>query len=127
MTVSKTTLVLAGFAAAALAAGPSLAHHSFAMFDMTKDVSLEGTVKEFQWTNPHSWVQVVVQDPAGKDVEWSIELGGPSNLFHKGWTRNSIKPGDKIAMVIHPLRNGAAGGAMVSVAVNGQKLGGNQY
>ncbi len=117
---------MAGLAAAVLTASPALAHHSFAMFDMTKNITVEGTAKEFQWTNPHSWLQVVVPDASGKDVEWSIELGGPANLFHEGWTRNSIKPGDKVSMVIHPLRDGTAGGALISISVNGQKMGGHQ-
>jgi hypothetical protein len=75
MQVSKKMLALAGFAAVALAAAPAFAHHSFAMFDSAKNVTLEGTIKEFQWTNPHSWIQIVAKDASGKDVEYSIEGG----------------------------------------------------
>jgi hypothetical protein len=106
------------------AAAPALAHHSFAMFDNSKNVTLEGTVKEFQWTNPHSWVQLMVADPAtGKEVEWSIEGGSPNGLARQGWKRTSLKPGDKASIVIHPLKDGTAGGSLVSVSVNGTPVG----
>ena len=111
------TLVLAS------AAAPALAHHSFAMFDAQKTVTLEGTVKEFQWTNPHTWIQVIVRDPAGKEVEWSVEGGSPNGLSRDGWSRQSLKPGDKASVVIHPLKDGTNGGSLVSVTVNGQTIG----
>ncbi len=99
------------------------AHHSFAMFDQQKETTLTGTLKELQWTNPHIWVQVIVKDPAtGKDVEWSIEGGSPNNLARKGWSRNTMKSGDKVSIVIHPLKNGDNGGSLVKVTVNGQTL-----
>ena len=121
MRISKTMLVLAG--AATLAAAPAFAHHSFAMFDNTKDVTLEGTVKEFQWTNPHSWVQLMVKDASGKEVEWSVEAGSPNGLSRQGWTRHAAKPGDKASIVVHPLKDGTAGGSLVSMTVNGEKVG----
>ena len=124
MQVSKKVLALTGAAAVCLAAAPALAHHSFAMFDNTKNMTLEGTIKEFQWTNPHSWVQVVVKDASGKDVEWSVEGGSPNGLARQGWKRTSIKAGDKAVVVIHPLKDGTAGGSLVSVSVNGQVVGG---
>jgi hypothetical protein len=99
------------------------AHHSFAMFDQQKEMTLDGTLKELQWTNPHIWVQVLVKDPAtGKDVEWSVEGGSPNNLSRKGWSRNSMKAGDKVVIVIHPLKNGENGGSLVKVTVNGATL-----
>ncbi len=127
MQVSKTMMALAGVAAMALATGataPAFAHHSFAMFDNQKNTTLEGTVKEFQWTNPHSWVQLMVKDPAtGKDVEWSIEGGSPNGLARNGWKRTSLKPGDKAVVVIHPLKDGANGGSLVTVTVDGVQIG----
>ncbi|MEI9892056.1 MAG: DUF6152 family protein [Caulobacteraceae bacterium] len=84
MQVSKKMLALAGVAAVSLAAAPAFAHHSFAMFDNQKNVTLDGTVKEFQWTNPHSWIQLVVKDASGKDVEYSIEGGSPNGLSPLG-------------------------------------------
>jgi hypothetical protein len=119
--------ILTFAAAAALAGGaavPAFAHHSFAMFDQTKSMTLEGTVKEFQWTNPHSWVQLMVNDPAtGKEVEWSIEGTSPNALARQGWKRTSLKAGDKASIVIHPLKDGTTGGSLVSATVNGVPVG----
>ena len=100
------------------------AHHSFAMFDNAKNTTLEGTIKEFQWTNPHSWIQIMVKDASGKEVEWSIEGGSPNGLSRGGWKRTSLKPGDKATVVIHPLKDGTNGGSLVTVTVNGQQIGG---
>jgi hypothetical protein len=110
-------------AAMSLAAGPAFAHHSFAMFDAQKDVTLDGTVVEFQWTNPHSWVQVQAKDSSGKQVEWSIEMASPNSLARSGWKRTSLKAGDKVTLVIHPMRDGSPGGSLVSAAVDGVKIG----
>ncbi len=109
----------------ALSATAASAHHSFAMFDNAKEVTLEGTVKEFQWTNPHTWTQVVVKGADGKAVEWSIEGGSPNGLKRSGWTKKAMNPGDKVVMVIHPLKDGTAGGSFVRTTVNGQPLGRN--
>ena len=99
------------------------AHHSFAMFDQQKEKVLTGTIKELQWTNPHIWIQVLVPDEAtGKTVEWSIEGGSPNNLSRKGWSRNSMKAGDKVSITIHPLKNGDNGGSLMKVTVNGTAL-----
>jgi hypothetical protein len=100
----------------------AVAHHSFAMFDNSKETTLNGTIKELQWTNPHIWIQVLVGDPAGKVVEWSIEGGSPNNLARKGWSRNSLKSGDKVVITIHPLKNGDNGGSLMKVTVNGATL-----
>ena len=123
MQVSKKMLALAGVAVVSLAAAPAFAHHSFAMFDNQKNVTLEGTVKEFQWTNPHSWIQLVVKDASGKEVEWSIEGSSPNNLARFGWTRTSVKPGDRAQIVIHPMKSGQIGGSLVKITVNGQVVG----
>jgi hypothetical protein len=118
----KTAIFLAS-ALATLLATTASAHHSFAMFDQQKDMTLSGTVKELQWTNPHIWVQVLVKDPeTGKDVEWSIEGGSPNNLARRGWKRDIMKAGDKIDIVIHPLKNGDKGGSLVKVTINGKAL-----
>ncbi len=124
MQVSKKMLALAGVAAVSLAAAPAFAHHSFAMFDNQKNVTLEGTIKEFQWTNPHSWIQLVVKDASGKEVEYSIEGGSPNGLSRSGWKRTSLKAGDKAVAIIHPLKDGTNGGSLVSVSVNGVQIGG---
>ncbi|MEP7244291.1 MAG: DUF6152 family protein [Gammaproteobacteria bacterium] len=107
-----------------LMAGSAWPHHSFAMFDNQQEKAVSGTLKELQWTNPHIWIQVIYRDPdTGKDVEWSIEGGSPNNLSRKGWSRNSMKVGDKVVVIIHPLKNGENGGSLVKVTVNGQTLG----
>lgn len=102
----------------------ALAHHSFAMFDNQRQITLTGTVKSFQWTNPHAWLELIVKDPAtGKDADWSIEAGSVSTLKGMGWTRTSVKPGDKVEVVIHPMKDGTAGGSLVSAAIDDQTIG----
>ena len=112
-------LVALGF----LATGQAQAHHAFAMFDTNREMTLDGTVKEFQWTNPHAWVQILVKDASGKEVEWSIEGSSPNNLARFGWTRTSVKPGDRAQVIIHPMKNGQIGGSLVKITVNGQVVG----
>lgn len=95
--------------------GIVVAHHSFAMFDSTKEIVLTGVVKEFQWTNPHTFVQLVVPGSDGKSVEWSIEGSSPNGLSRIGWKRTSIKAGDQVAVTINPLRSGQPGGNFVQL------------
>lgn len=107
----KSLPMLAG-AAAALAAAPAPAHHSFGMFDVQQEVTLSGTVREFQWTNPHSWLQLQVSE-GGRTVEYSIELGSPNSMSRRGWRKTTFLPGDKVTVVMNPMRDGAPGGALV--------------
>jgi hypothetical protein len=107
----------------ALSAGTAFAHHSFAMFDNAKEQTLDGTIKDFQWTNPHIWIQVNVKGPDGKVTEWSIEGGSPNGLKRSGWSKKSMVAGDKVVMKIHPLKDGTSGGSFMSATVNGQELG----
>jgi hypothetical protein len=100
-------------AGALLAGGSASAHHSFAMFDKDKEVTLVGEVKDFQWANPHVWLQLVTQDDAGQSAEWGIEMASVNILAREGWKKTSFKPGDKVTVVIHPLRDGSHGGAMI--------------
>jgi len=104
-------LALASFAPAPAV----MAHHSFAMFDRTRTVTIDGVVKEFQWTNPHSWIQLVVTDTSGQTTEWSLEGGSPNILGRDGWKRTSIVPGDHVTAVIYPLKDGAPGGSFVEI------------
>src|SRR5580704_16006999 len=92
------------------AAGPVLAHHSFTMFDMTKRITLTGTITSFEWTNPHAYIEIDVPDEKGVVKHWSIELGSPSILMQSGWKFSSIKTGDKVTLVINPMKSGQAGG-----------------
>lgn len=93
--------------------GAAEAHHSFAMYDQTKIVTLNGTVKDFQWSNPHALVWLLVPATAGDPVLWSIELPtGPGNLARQGWSKHSLNAGDKVAVDINPLRDGRNGGSL---------------
>ena len=103
-------LLLAG-----LAAVPATAHHSFGMFDNTREVWLEGTISEFQWTNPHAWIQVMVKGADGSEVEWSLEGGSPNILSRNGWKRTVLQPGDKVRILIYPLKSGEPGGSFLEV------------
>ena len=103
------------------------AHHSPAMFDMQKRVTLTGTVREFQWTNPHSYIQLLVKDKAGREVEWSLEMAAPTYLYNNGWRPSTLKRGDTIAATIAPLVKGTPGGLVISVTTtDGRKLGGGK-
>jgi hypothetical protein len=100
---------------AALMSSPGSAHHSGAMFDSAKNVSLTGTVRQFQWTNPHCFIQLMVRNDKGVDEEWSLEMTAPVHLQRLGWRKSSLKPGDRITVTIHPLRNGGTGGNVAAV------------
>ena len=103
------------------AAMPAAAHHSFAMFDQKKVMTLEGTVHEFQWTNPHAFIELDVQG-GGKTVRWSIELNSPNNLKRQGWNRTALKAGDKVTLRMNPLRDGHPGGLFLDVRLPGGKV-----
>ena len=106
--------------------GSALAHHSFAMFDYNKDLTIVGEVKELQWINPHIHLLVNVPDGKGGMVEWDIEGGTPANLRRNGWSKDVVKPGEKISVAIHPLKNGTSGGMLVTAKRgDGTPIGGN--
>ena len=110
----------------ALAAPPASAHHSPVMFDQSKSLSLDGTVRQFQWTNPHCYIQLVVDD-GGQQVEWNMEMGAPVYLANRGWRPSILKPGDRITVTANPLRSGANGGLVLSVAgSDGKPIGRGQ-
>lgn len=112
----KTSLRTAAWAALAATltafVAPAIAHHSFAMFDYTRTVTFKGTVKEFQWNNPHAilWVYSDAAKEGEQPVLWSIELTSPGNLTRIGWTRKSFNSGDRVELEINPLRDGNNGG-----------------
>ena len=107
--VSMLALPALGFAP------PALAHHSGSMFDPTKTVTLEGTVKEFQYTNPHSWLEIVVVGADGKPTEWGFESEGPSTLLRAGIKAKSFLPGEKVTVTCHPMKDGRTAGSLMSV------------
>ena len=106
------------------AAAPAWVHHSGAMFDRTRVVTINGVVTEFVWSNPHSSFKVDVTGADGKVDTWAIEMNGPNNLVHEGWKRTTIKPGDKVKVVVNPLRDGRPGGWYVGITLpDGKSLG----
>ena len=105
-------LAVAGFA---LAAAPAWAHHSGAMFDREKAVTLVGEIKEYQFVNPHVWIELLVANKAGKQVEWGIEGEGPRMMSRMGLGGVSLKPGDKVTIHAHPLRDGRPGGSFMDI------------
>ena len=97
--------------AAVIAPQASWAHHSFAMFDSDNPIELVGTLREFKYTNPHTFIVLDVKDDAGSVTTWSLEGGSPSALVREGWTSSIVKPGDELKIRVKPLRSGAPGGA----------------
>lgn len=111
-------------AALVLSAAAANAHHSFAMFDLGKDVTVDAVIKEVQFTNPHVWLQILVKDDKGTETEWSIESGAPGMMMRNGWKPSTLKSGDKVTLTLHPLRDGKSGGSLVKVIVpDGRTLG----
>ena len=91
------------------------AHHSSAGIDRTKTVELTGTVRQFGWTNPHSWMEVDVPDQKGGTVTWKVEMTSPAYLVRAGWKSTTVKQGDEVKVTVRPLRDGSPGGLFVSV------------
>ena len=107
-----------------LAAVPCPAHHSFAMFDHSRSVTLHGVVKDFRWSNPHVFIQLLATGDAGRLEEWSIEMTSPEHLSRVGWRPGTLKPGDKVTLIIHPMRDATKGGQYLSgVGPNGPLFG----
>ena len=103
---------------------PAFVHHSGAMFDREKVVTVTGTVTEFNWQNPHASFRVDVPNPKGQVESWAIEMNSPNNLVHIGWKRSSIKAGDKVTVKINPLRDGRPGGLYIGITLaDGKYLG----
>jgi len=102
---------------AALLAAPALAHHSFAMFDNTRSVTLHGTVTKFQWTNPHGYLEIDADDGKGGIRHYTLEMTSPNMMSRGGWTSRTIKTGDVVTAYMAPLRDGKAGGLLLEVVL----------
>ena len=113
------------WAVVVVAARPLLAHHSFAMFDTAKRVTMSGSVTAFEWTNPHVYIEIDVPDEKGVVKHWSVELGSPSILMQAGWKFSDVKVSDKITVVLNPLRSGEPGGLLVTATVRDGRVLGN--
>ncbi len=114
---------LAAFTVVALAA-PALAHHSFAMFDAEKTTTLQGTVKEFEWVNPHSWLRISVMDEkSGKPAVWAFEMSSTSRLVTMGMHADTVRPGDAVSVTFHPMKDGTRGGQFIQAKLpNGKEV-----
>lgn len=119
------TTILGSMIALLLAAGVSTAaaHHSFAPFNMETEKTITGTIKKFDWTNPHTWIWLDVTNEKGGVDTWGIEGMSPNYLARRGWSKNSLKFGDKVTIVIRPLRDGSPGGMFVKATLaDGREL-----
>ena len=113
----KASTMALMFSVALTAAAPAIAHHSFAPFDRTKEVTLTGTVTEFQWANPHAWIQVAVKDDQGRETNWGIECGSANMMARTGWKKTTLKAGDAVVAIVNPLRDGRPNGALVTITL----------
>jgi hypothetical protein len=120
-TLLAGVLVLMAAATAVLSA-----HHSPVMFDRSVRKTLAGTVVEFAWMNPHASIQLDVPNGSGGMDRWGVELGSPNSMVRNGWRASTLKPGDKVTVVVNPLKSGEFGGIFVSITLaDGKTLGGN--
>ena len=123
--MNRSILACVSFAIAALTVALS-AHHSPVMFDRGVRKTLVGTVVEFAWMNPHASIQLDVANDAGGTDRWGVELGSPNSMVRNGWRSSLLKPGDKVTVVVNPLKSGEFGGIFVSITLaDGRTLGGN--
>ena len=101
------------------------AHHSPAMFDFSKSMTLTGTVRKFEWTNPHSYIQLVIKADDGTEQEWSLEMGANVYLYNLGWRPGTVKAGDTLKVTVAPLRSGKSGGGLLleATTADGKTLG----
>jgi hypothetical protein len=113
-----------GLAALSLYSTASLAHHSPIVFDRTREVTIVGVVTEFKWSSPHAWIHIDVKDDKGHVDNWGVEMDPASSLAKSGWKSTTVKPGDKVSIVVHPLRNDEKGGQYIAITLSdGSKLG----
>ena len=119
-TTPRLLALISAFGALASAA-PALAHHSFSMFDMAQEKTIAGTVTDFQWTNPHSFIWLEVPTATGTE-HWGVEGMSPNFLERRGWSKNTLHTGDKVSVVIHPVKNGGHGGSFVRVTLPNGKV-----
>jgi hypothetical protein len=124
MTVKSSTRAIGALLMLMLGAGAD-AHHSAAMFDDSHRMALTGTVREFQWSNPHCYVQLLVKPAKGPVQEWSLEMGAPTYLYNLGWRPSTLKAGEQVTVKIAPLRKGGSGGLLLELTkADGRHFGG---
>jgi hypothetical protein len=119
----RRAILLGVAACGAFGAHPASAHHSFAMYDSGRQMTLEGVVKEFQWTNPHVWIQIMVPNATGGQDEWGVECTSVNFMTRRGFNRHTLKPGDRISVNFSPLKDGSHGGSFKGInSLNGTPL-----
>jgi hypothetical protein len=107
-----------------IAIAPAFAHHSFGLYDMGRTVEIDGTVAQMEWSNPHCWLFVQVGTSVGAQTGYGFEMTSVGEMTRRGWKKNAVKPGDKVKVRFHPLRDGRTGGLMMAViTANGQAIG----
>jgi hypothetical protein len=121
--MSTKTFVRLGAVAFLLSSTAAFAHHSNAMYDREKTLEIKGTVKEFQWTNPHVFIEIETVGANGAQSVYTVESSAPGILKSHGWKFNSIAPGDKVEVKVHPLRDKGNGGGLISLKKNGVLVG----
>ena len=123
-TIIKAGLISLSLGLSLTAAAPALAHHSFAMFDFQSEKVLTGTVVQFDWTNPHTFIWLEAPTGANGAMErWGLEGMSPNYLGRRGWSKTTLNPGDKITVTLHPLKDGAKGGTYLKVTLpSGKEL-----
>ena len=94
---------------------PAAAHHSQTMYDGNTEIEIRGVVQEFEWSNPHTWLYVTIEDESGAPSQWAFESNSTGQLSRVGWTADLINPGDEVTIIMHPLRDGTRGGSIVAV------------
>lgn len=118
--INRSSLLLA---ALCLFSGIASSHHSTAIYDFEKSVTLQGVVKSFQWGNPHNYIQVVVPNGKGGQVEWAVEAGTPATASASGWSKSTLKAGDKVTLVVGPMKDGSPGGTLkIATLADGRQL-----
>ena len=118
---ARLITALAALALVAGAAAPALAHHSFAMFDFQASKSVTGTVEQFDWTNPHTFIWLEVPNASGVTERYGFEGMSPNYLGRRGWSKSTLKPGDKVTVTFHPLKDGSKGGTYQKVTLSDGK------
>jgi Family of unknown function (DUF6152) len=121
LTKSRAALIAAAGLLAVAAAGPASAHHSFNMFALDQNVTVSGTVKDYQFKMPHVWFYMIVPTKEGTE-EWGFECHSPNLVARKGWNLNTLKPGDKITVMMHPMRDGSKAGSVAYVTLADGKV-----
>jgi hypothetical protein len=105
---------------------PASAHHSHAMYDSETEVTLVGTITEYHWVNPHTWIYLEVEGVDGQTREWVIEGGGPGTLTRRGWSGNTFTPGERVTAKIYPIMDGSSGGLLgIVIKESGEEFDGN--